>query len=66
MNFGTQWAQQNRSLVLYVPSVVIAEAFNGVLNPNHPEFNTTRMVIERDFHYDPRMFVARSSARPAS
>lgn len=62
MNFGTQWAQQNRSLVLYVPSVVVQEALNGVLNPNHPEFGAVTMAIERDFHYDPRIFLARNSA----
>jgi RES domain-containing protein len=65
MNFGSQWARENRSLVLYVPSVVIPEALNGVLNPNHPEFRGVEMTIERDFHYDPRIFVARSSAPPA-
>jgi RES domain-containing protein len=66
MSFGTQWAQQNRSLVLYVPSVIIPEEFNGVLNPNHPEFSAVRMTVERDFHYDPRMFAPRSPAPPAS
>ena len=61
MTFGTQWARENRSLVLFVPSVVIPEALNGVLNPNHPEFSGVRMSIEREFHYDPRIFAARSS-----
>ena len=59
MNFGTQWAREVRSLVLYVPSVVVPEALNGVLNPQHPEFSGAKMTIERDFHYDPRLFVAR-------
>jgi RES domain-containing protein len=59
MNFGSEWAQQNRSLVLYVPSVVIPEELNGVVNPNHPEFARVKMTIERDFHYDPRILGAR-------
>jgi RES domain-containing protein len=65
MSFGTKWAQENRSVVLHVPSVVIPEALNGVLNPNHPKFSGVKMTIEREFHYDPRILVARSSARPA-
>ena len=65
MNFGSQWARQNRSLVLYVPSAVVSEALNGVLNPNHPEFNAVTLTIERDFQYDPRILLARSSAIPA-
>jgi RES domain-containing protein len=65
MNFGSQWARQNRSLVLYVPSAVVSEALNGVLNPNHPEFTAVTLTIERDFQYDPRILLARSSAIPA-
>ena len=63
MEFGTRWAQQKRSLVLYVPSAIIPEESNGVLNPGHPEFSGVRMTIERDFHYDPRILVARRARR---
>jgi RES domain-containing protein len=62
MEFGTRWARENRSLVLYVPSVLVREERNAVLNPNHPEFSGVRMTIEREFHYDPRMF--RTRRRP--
>jgi RES domain-containing protein len=61
MRFGTKWAQENRSLVLYVPSAIVREETNGVLNPNHPEFAGVRTEIEREFHYDPRMFVAHTA-----
>jgi len=61
MQFGTTWARDNRSLVLYVPSVLVREERNAVLNPGHPEFAAVRLVIERDFHYDPRMFVPRAA-----
>lgn len=60
IQFGTKWAQEGGSLVLYVPSALVREETNGVLNPNHPEFAGVQMAIERDFHYDPRMFVART------
>jgi RES domain-containing protein len=59
MEFGTQWAQEKRSLVLYVPSAIVPEETNGVVNPAHAEFATVRMEIERDFHYDSRMFARR-------
>lgn len=59
MQLGTQWAQENRSLVLYVPAALIPEEANAVLNPNHPEFAGVTMTIERAFHYDPRMFELR-------
>ena len=59
MEFGTRWAREKRSLVLYVPSALLREEGNAVLNPHHPEFATVKMVIERDFHYDPRMYLSR-------
>ena len=60
MQFGTRWAQQKRSLVLYVPSAIIPEEAVGVLNPNHPEFAGVRMGVEREFRYDLRMFARRA------
>jgi RES domain-containing protein len=62
MDFGTAWARKRRSLVLYVPSALVPEERNAVLNPSHPEFAAVRMSIQRDFQYDPRLYVA----RPAS
>jgi RES domain-containing protein len=55
MDFGTAWAQQRRSLALYVPSALVPEEGNAVLNPDHPEFRGVKMSIQRDFRYDPRM-----------
>jgi len=55
MQFGTTWARELRSLVLDVPSALVQEEGNAVLNPNHPEFAQVTMTIERGFRYDPRM-----------
>lgn len=55
MDFGTSWARGGRSLVLYVPSILVPEEHNALINPAHPEFAGVRMTIERDFRYDPRM-----------
>jgi len=60
VQFGTRWARQKRSLVLYVPSAIILEESVGVLNPNHPEFAGVRMGVEREFRYDLRMFARRA------
>jgi RES domain-containing protein len=61
MDFGTTWAQQTRSLVLHVPSAVIPEEGNAILNPHHLEYATVQMSILRDFHYDRRMYTSRTS-----
>ncbi len=62
MTFGTAWARESRSLVLYLPSVLIREERIVALNPSHPEFAGVTMRIERDFHYDPRMYLPRRGA----
>lgn len=61
--FGTQWATEKRSLVLYVPSVIVPEELNAVLNPSHPEFADVKMTVTRSFHYDPRLFAPRTAPR---
>ena len=66
MDFGTKWARGNRSLVLYVPSALVREESNAVLNPNHTEFAAVKMVVERDFHYDPRMYLPRKASTASS
>lgn len=63
MQFGTRWAREKRSLVLYVPSAIVPEETNGVLNPHHPEFVSVRMEIAREFRHDPRMFVSRGGPK---
>ena len=65
VEYGTQWARQTRSLVLYVPSALVREESNAVLNPNHPQFAGVDLAIEREFRYDARMFGPRSGPRRA-
>lgn len=60
MDFGTRWARETRSLVLYVPSALVPEERNAVLNPSHIEFAAVKMAVERDFRYDPRLFRPRN------
>jgi len=63
MDFGTRWAKALRSLVLYVPSALVPEEKNAVLNPAHREFAAVRMAIEREFGYDDRMYRPHRSPR---
>jgi hypothetical protein len=42
--------------VFRVPSALVPEEENAVLNPRHREFAGVAMAVERPFRYDPRMF----------
>ena len=60
MSFGSDWARQGRSLVLYVPSVLVPEEANALVNPHHREFGDVKMIVARPFGYDPRMYLPRT------
>lgn len=55
-HFGTRFLQAGQHLFMCVPSVIIPEACNFVINPDHPAFGEVRLQIVRPFAFDPRMF----------
>jgi len=54
IDYGTQWARHGRSALLRVPSVVVSEEFNVLINPAHPDAVAITAVKERKWLYDPR------------
>lgn len=57
--FGREWIVSARGLILYVPSAIIPESGNAVLNPGHPAYRDIKLEIVREFTFDARMFKAR-------
>jgi RES domain-containing protein len=53
--FGDAWLRENRSPVLQVPSAIIPEEANYILNPLHPEFARLRFGAGSVFTLDPRL-----------
>jgi RES domain-containing protein len=41
---GDAWARSGRSLALRVPSAVVVEEWNVIVNPSHPRFDELRIV----------------------
>ncbi len=56
MNLGTKWIQEQRSLVLFVPSAINPEELNVLINPFHPEFSEIGQFKSKSFRFDPRMW----------
>lgn len=52
---GTNWAESARSALLFVPSVIVPEEQNVLINPAHPD--TARITARkvRRWLYDPRL-----------
>lgn len=53
--FGNTFVNEGQYLAIVVPSVVIPEERNIIINPNHPEWAKCTMNIVRPFLYDARL-----------
>ena len=53
--FGTDWLRVGSAAVLVVPSVIVPEECNVVLNPLHPDGGRVRAAKMRKWLYDPRL-----------
>jgi RES domain-containing protein len=52
---GTRWARDLKSSVLAVPSAVIPQELNYLLNPLHSDFKRIRVGNPEAFRFDPRV-----------
>ena len=52
---GDRWVKKRQSAVLKVPSVVVPEEFNYLLNPKHPEFERMTICNAIAYKFDPRL-----------
>ncbi len=52
---GERWLAQGRALALRVPSAVIPEEANWLINPAHPDARRVRALSTRRFVFDPRL-----------
>ena len=55
MMIGTDWLQTNSSLLLRVPSVIVEQESNVLINPSHPEFKQVKALAPQPFAFDPRL-----------
>jgi RES domain-containing protein len=53
---GSDWAKSKSSVALVVPSAVVEEEWNVLLNPRHPDFAAIAVEPAKPFRYDERMF----------
>ena len=56
---GSEWALEKRSLLLRVPSVVVQNEFNILINPRHPEIRAVTISRVERYVLDSRLLEAR-------
>lgn len=55
IGFGTGWLRSGRSAVFLVPSAIVPEETNVLINPQHPESPGITASKTRRWLYDPRL-----------
>ena len=53
--FGRDTLVKYRALAMLIPSAIIPEALNAVINADHPAYDQVKLSIEREFRFDARM-----------
>lgn len=53
---GDKWVKENQSAVLCVPSAIVPQEKNYLLNPHHPDFSFISIGDPIDLPLDPRVF----------
>lgn len=53
--FGDKWVRNNSSVLLKVPSVIVPDEFNFLVNPNHPDFSKLKIIEVSSFRFDKRI-----------
>ena len=52
---GERWIRENKTAILQVPSSIIEEEVNYLLNPNHKDFGQIKAVKIQPFVFDERI-----------
>ena len=54
-NIGNGWIRNSETAVLKVPSAIITQEYNYLLNPNHPDFSKIKLTGNEPFIFDSRI-----------
>lgn len=60
---GDEWLRSGRSVLARVPSAILPETWNVLLNPDHPESQQVRIVRMIRAEYDPRLLALSAKAK---
>jgi RES domain-containing protein len=52
---GEEWVKNNGSAILQVPSSIVSEEVNYLINPKHPDFGEIKIVKTQPFVFDSRI-----------
>ncbi|WP_421783916.1 RES family NAD+ phosphorylase [Kiloniella litopenaei] len=54
-NFGSKWLERGKEVGLQVPSAIVRDEYNILINPTHPDSAGLKVLEKTEFYYDPRL-----------
>lgn len=51
---GADFLKSSKHLLLKVPSAILEDEYNFIINPLHPDFKFCKMISQKSFHFDNR------------
>lgn len=54
---GDEFLKSNNSLLLKVPSAIVDDEYNYLVNTKHSDFKKVKIISSSDFHFDKRLFL---------
>jgi len=55
-SIGSDWYEKQESLILKVPSAIIPEEYNYIINTEHPDFlKNIKLIRKEDYFWDERL-----------
>ena len=54
-DFGDAWLMSNAAALMLVPSIIVPEEYNVLINPAHPSVARMSSAVARQYLYDPRL-----------
>jgi RES domain-containing protein len=55
LNYGTSFLRKNEQLALKVPSAIVPDEYNVILNPLHPDIHRCKTISTVPFIFDKRI-----------
>lgn len=57
-NFTMDWINQQKFVGFRVPSIIIPKEQNLLINPEHPNFKSVKIIEVEPFNFDPRLLTS--------
>jgi len=54
-SIGNEWYEEQKSVILKVPSAIITQEYNYVINTKHPDFIKIKLVSNENYNWDERL-----------